>query len=233
MVSRASHQTIVDRVGDAMQNRGSNGRCLEELTMAQSPAHHLANASNSCLLVIDIQEKLLPVIEDHAAVLRSTVFLVEAARLLNVPVHVSEQYPKGLGRTVPELQTALQSPSESAASSVPVEKMRFSAAEAFQPLLASATKPEGAPLSVVIAGIETHVCVQQTALELLTQGYQVFVISDAVGSRFSSDKQTAIELLRQAGVIVTSAESIVFEWCGSAEHPAFRSLSQLVRKRER
>lgn len=201
--------------------------------MAQSPAGQLADASKTSLLIIDMQEKLLPVIEDHAAVLRSTVFLVEAARLLNVPVHVSEQYPKGLGRTVPELQTALQCSSNTGAASLPVEKMRFSAAEAFQPLLADVTKSARAPLSVVIAGIETHICVQQTALELLAFGYQVFVIADAVGSRFSSDKQTALQLLRDTGVTVTSAESIVFEWCGFAEHPAFRSLSQLVRKRER
>lgn len=201
--------------------------------MAQSPSGQLADASKTSLLIIDMQEKLLPVIEDHAAVLRSTVFLVEAARLLNVPIHVSEQYPKGLGRTVPELQTALQCSSNAGAESLPVEKMRFSAAEAFQPLLAGTRKARDAWRSVVLAGIETHICVQQTALELLASGYQVFVIADAVGSRFSSDKQTALQLLRDAGVIATSAESIVFEWCGSAEHPAFRSLSQLVRKRER
>ncbi|MFO0977597.1 MAG: isochorismatase family protein [Planctomycetaceae bacterium] len=197
------------------------------------PSHHpLAVASHTRLLVIDMQERLLPVIEDHAAVLRSTVFLVEAARLLNVPVDVSEQYPKGLGRTVPELQNVLQSQSDSEAACVPVEKMRFSAAGAIEPKLA-ASASQYFPISVAIAGIETHICVQQTALELLASGYRVSVIADAVGSRFSQDKQTALDLLRQAGVTVTSAESIVFEWCGSAEHPEFRSLSQLVRKRER
>ncbi len=201
--------------------------------MSQPSPHPLSVASHTRLLVIDIQERLLPVIEDHAAVLRSTVFLVEASRLLNVPVDVSEQYPKGLGRTVPELQNVLQSQSDSGAACVPVEKMRFSAAGAIEPKLAAASASQGFPISVAIAGIETHICVQQTALELLARGYRVSVIADAVGSRFSQDKQTALDLLRQAGVIVTSAESIVFEWCGSAEHPAFRSLSQLVRKRER
>lgn len=197
--------------------------------MSQQPSGGLYNASQSMLMLIDMQEKLLPVIDDHEAVLRSAIFVVEAAKLLQVPVHVSEQYPKGLGRTVPEFQAVLS-------DAVPVEKTRFSAAEAFRSALGTSGTSESSETlrrSVALIGIEAHICVQQTALELHAAGYRVSVIADAVGSRFAQDRMIAFELLRSAGVVVTTAESIVFEWCGGAEDPAFRSLSHLVRSRQR
>lgn len=192
----------------------------------------LYGASESMLMLIDMQEKLLPVINDHGALLRSAIFVVEAAKLLQVPVHVSEQYPKGLGRTVPELLAVL-------GDAVPVEKTRFGAAEAFRSALGTSGKSgtsessETLRRSVALIGIEAHICVQQTALELHAAGYRVSVIADAVGSRFDQDRTIAFERLRSVGVVVTTAESMVFEWCGGAEHPAFRSLSQLVRSRQR
>lgn len=192
----------------------------------------LYGASESTLMLIDMQEKLLPVINDHDALLRSAIFVVEAAKLLQVPVHVSEQYPKGLGRTVPELLAVL-------GDTVPVEKTRFSAAEAFRSALGTSGKSgtsessETLRRSVALIGIEAHICVQQTALELHAAGYRVSVIADAVGSRFDQDRTIAFERLRSVGVVVTTAESMVFEWCGGAEQPAFRSLSQLVRSRRR
>ncbi len=192
--------------------------------MSQHPSGGLYGASQSKLMLIDMQEKLLPVIDDHEAVLRSAIFVVEAAKLLQVPMFVSEQYPKGLGHTIPDLRAAI-------GGAVPVEKTRFSAAEAFRPVLPESSLASHP--SIAIVGIEAHICVQQTALELHAAGYRVSVIADATGSRFAQDRTMAFDRLRTAGVVVTTAESIVFEWCGGAEHPAFRSLSQLVRNRQR
>ncbi len=186
----------------------------------------LLPTQSSCLAVIDVQEKLIPAIDQAQAVLRSCRFLLQIAQLLKVPILLTEQYPRGLGRTVPELLEGL-----------PVlptaEKMRFSAADALESLLTAPTPPcSQRPTHFVLAGIETHICILQTALELLQRGYQVTVVRDATSSRTITEADLATQRLLSAGVVVTSAESIAFEWCESAEHPQFRALSQLVRSRQ-
>ena len=186
----------------------------------------LLPTQSSCLAVIDVQEKLIPAIGQAQAVLRSCRFLMQIAQLLKVPILLTEQYPRGLGRTVPELLEGL-----------PVlptaEKMRFSAADALESLLTAPTPPcSQRPTHFVLAGIETHICILQTALELLQRGYQVTVVRDATSSRTITEADLATQRLLSAGVVVTSAESVAFEWCESAEHPQFRALSQLVRSRQ-
>lgn len=186
----------------------------------------LLPTQSSCLAVIDVQEKLIPAIDQAQAVLRSCRFLMQIAQLLKVPILLTEQYPRGLGRTVPELLEGL-----------PVlptaEKMRFSAADALESLLTAPTPPcSQRPTHFVLAGIETHICILQTALELLQRGYQVTVVRDATSSRSIAEADLATQRLLSAGVVVTSAESVAFEWCESAEHPQFRALSQLVRSRQ-
>lgn len=176
-------------------------------------------ARDTGLLVIDVQEKLTVKIPTADAVVRNTAFLIDAARLLDVPVVATEQYPKGLGPTVPELARRLPERPE---------KLAFSccAVPAVVETFRRAARPK-----VVLAGIETHVCVQQTALDLLAQGFQVALPVDAVGSRYAIDHETALRRLEKAGAIVTTAETIVFEWTGGADHPRFKEVSKLVQER--
>jgi nicotinamidase-related amidase len=177
------------------------------------------SAADTGLLVIDLQEKLLPKIPDAALLVRNTAFLIDAARLLNITVQCTEQYPRGLGATVPELARRLpERPDKVLFSScaVPsvVEQFRRSA------------RPK-----VVLAGIETHVCVLGTALDLLALDFRVYLAVDAVGSRYRIDHDTALRRMEQAGAILTTAETCVFEWIGGAGHPQFKAVSALVQER--
>jgi nicotinamidase-related amidase len=177
------------------------------------------STGDTALLVIDVQEKLLPKIHAAAAVERNIAFLIDAARLLNVPVLATEQYPQGLGPTAAVVAERL--PPDRPA------KVAFSC-EAV-PAVAD-TLGAGRP-NVLLAGIETHVCVMQTALDLLNRGVGVFVAADAVASRFDVDHRFALNRLERAGAVLTTVETAAFEWLGSADHPAFKAVSRLVRER--
>lgn len=180
----------------------------------QSP--HLLATDRSALIVVDVQEKLLPVIADQENVLERAVFLTQAAKMLEVATLYTEQYPKGLGRTVPALAKHLDRR---------IEKLSFSAGvdEELLRWLDSVHAEQ-----VLLAGIEAHVCVAQTALDLDSAGYDVYVAVDAVGSRRPVDKEVAMQRLARLGVTLTTAEAAAFEWAASAEHPQFKSLSALV-----
>ena len=139
----------------------------------------------------------------------------EAARLVSVPTLLTEQYPKGLGPTVAALAEILPPP---------LTKMSFSCCG--EPGFGRAI-PAGVS-AFVLCGIETHVCVAQTALDLMATGTSVFIAVDAVTSRHSIDHETALRRLTAAGAILTTSEAILFEWCGSAEHPQFQAIRRLV-----
>ncbi len=182
--------------------------------------HHpeILDPGQSVLVIIDVQERINAVMADQGHIPRLTV-LHRAFRALNLPVLVTEQYPKGLGPTVPELAELLESP--------PLVKDTFSAArdegfmEALEPLR---------PHRIVVTGIETHVCVTQTTLDLIHAGFQVHVPHDAVCSRRPRDKEWALRRLATAGAVVTSTESALFELldhCGTDE---FRTVSRLVKE---
>lgn len=182
------------------------------------------HAHGSVLVVIDMQQKLLPVIHGADSLLRSVQFLMNAAEILQVPAVVTEQYPRGLGATVPEL------------SAHPViadrlEKLRFSAARELAecPVIAGHSPTP----AIILTGIETHVCVQQTALELTERGCRTVVCVDGCSSRYELDHAAGLQRMRASGVTVTSVESLVFEWCESAGTDHFRRLSRLVRDRQR
>jgi nicotinamidase-related amidase len=177
------------------------------------PQPSLTRSADSALVIIDIQERLAAVMPEREAVIRKAGILVEAAARLGVPVIVTEQYPKGLGPTAPELAASLP------AEAVRVEKTAFSACDSL-PL----TRPQ-----VVIAGMEAHVCVLQTALELVAAGREVFVVADAVCSRAGANSANALTRLQMAGVVITNTESVVFEWLRDANHQHFRDLSKLIR----
>ncbi|HEV3257809.1 MAG TPA: hydrolase [Gemmataceae bacterium] len=177
------------------------------------------SSADTGLLVIDVQEKLMVKIPAAAAVVRNIAFLVDVARLLGMPVQATEQYPKGLGPTVPELASRLPTRPE---------KLAFSCCAI--PAVADGFHRAARP-KVVLAGIETHVCVQQTALDMLAQGFRVYIPADAVASRYPVDHEYALRRLEHAGAILTTAETAVFEWLGGAGSPRFKDISRLVQER--
>jgi nicotinamidase-related amidase len=177
-------------------------------------------AARSRLLIVDLQEKLLPVLPHSQSILAANQALVSAASLFSVPITLTEQYPRGLGHTVSELSLPAVCPT--------LEKLEFSAT-------AVLNWPECEPVDqtrqqVVLAGIEAHICVLQTALDLLARGgYRVYVAADAVGSFAPADAKQALERIWAAGGYVATVESILFEWCETAAAPQFKALSQIVK----
>jgi len=171
--------------------------------------------STSLLCVIDVQERLLPVVPDAERVIARCCRLASAAGILDVARVLTEQYPRGLGRTPPPLASLL--PAAEA-------KMAFSSADCA--VVAQALKRGYS--TVVLAGLETHVCVSHTALDLLARGLHVFIAVDAVASRHAVDHETALRRLEASGAVLTTTEAILFEWCRSAAHPRFQDVRRLV-----
>jgi nicotinamidase-related amidase len=173
------------------------------------------------LVVIDVQERFLPHLPDAAAVVENCRRLLIAARLFGIPALATEQYPRGLGPTAAALREFFPQP-------IP-EKLRFSSVEALG--LPPAGERHDDRHVVVLCGIETHVCVLQTALDLLADGYDVTVAVDAVASRRPSDHEFAVQRLAASGVTVSPTEALIFEWCETAAAPEFKQLVELVRIR--
>lgn len=179
----------------------------------------MLTAAESLLLVIDIQERLLPVMQDGARVVRNAGILLQASARLEIPVLVTEQYPQGLGPTVPEIRTL-------AGHAATLPKMDFSAFgdTAIRRHIAGRRRRR-----IVVTGIEAHVCVLQTALGLVAEGHDVSVVIDAVSSRSADSVAVAQQRMASAGVTLVTAEMCVFEWLGTAAHPEFKALSRLIR----
>ncbi len=173
------------------------------------------------LLVIDVQEKLCAAMDANvlAQLTRNTGILLESARELSVPVIITEQYVKGLGQTLPELRGKVP-------DAPCLEKLTFSCCgnDAFVEQL-----KESGRTQIIVTGMETHVCVLQTVIELLDAGFIVHVIKDAVMSRSNDNWQTAMEAMTQAGAVPTSTESVVFQLLKIAGTDSFRKLSKLVK----
>lgn len=170
-------------------------------------------------LVIDIQERLFPHISGNKEVLDNTRILLDGLRILDIPVLLTEQYRKGLGPTVPEIEEKL-------ALYRPIEKMAFSCCDdqAFFSELEAVKKKY-----VLMCGIEAHVCVLQTAIDLLEKGYQPVVIEDCISSRKLNDKKVAVERMRQEGAIISTCESILFELTRVSGTDRFKLISKLVK----
>lgn len=180
----------------------------------------LAKSSLSQLVIVDMQTKLsaaMPQTDMQSAASRCGI-LVQAANLLEIPITCTEQYPHGLGETLPEIAQYLT-------QRKPIVKTAFSACAEpkFNPQLHRDRS------HIILAGMEAHICVLQTALDLIDQGKQVFLVEDAIISRDKSNKDNAIHRLRDSGCIVTSTESVLFEWIGNANHESFKAFSKLIR----
>lgn len=173
--------------------------------------------NKSIFLMIDVQERFSDVIFNMFEVVDNASILNRSAELLEVPLMITEQYPKGLGHTIPEIYI----PKETKI----YEKKKFSA---YTDEVAEEIERLGAT-SVIIYGVETHVCLTQTALELVENGFKVGVISDAVSSRTHDNKLYALTRLQSAGIEILTTEMILFEFLESANHPKFREISKLIK----
>jgi len=182
-------------------------------------------------LLIDEQERLFPHIHAHEAVEQRLLTLGHGLRVLGVPLLTMQQYTKGLGPTIPSLQAALREGRE-APPDAPlqyIEKLAFSCCGEPAVLEALRLLRAGGRSRVLLAGIETHVCVLQTAVDLLALGWTPVVIEDCVSSRRASDKRVALQRLRAEGALISTSESILFELTRTADSEQFRAISRLVK----
>lgn len=178
----------------------------------------ILNRKKSALLIIDIQEKIINVMRKHNKLLENTLKLIKGAKILGLPIYFTEQYPKGLGKTVHQIQNELEDNS--------IQKLTFSCSGAeglFENLKADKID------QVIVCGVESHVCVQQTVLDLLSEGFQVNVPVNAISSRYKIDYSTAISRMEKHGAEITTVESILFELLQICGTPEFKEISLLIK----
>lgn len=178
-------------------------------------------SETSLLVIIDVQERLLPAIFQQQQVIFNVRRLLEAASAIGVPVVVTEQYPQGLGETVRELLPFI--PADAAV----LPKKSFSIYDDENIRLAIEKHRRS---QVILCGAEAHICVQQSAFDLLGAGKEVHIVIDAIGSRFAENRDTALRRFEFSGMVVTNTESLLFEWCRSADHPQFKVFSRLAKE---
>lgn len=178
----------------------------------------LLDRIDSVLLVVDLQEKLVPLIPEVSRKLWNVERLIDAAQLMQVPVIASEQYPQGLGKTVEPLRSKLSQIDE---------KLAFSCGGCAS--LIERLEQSGRS-KVILVGIETHICVLQTALDLTARGFDIFVVADAVGARGVLDHEIGLRRVEQCGGTLVTTESVMFEWCRVAGTSEFKAISAIVRR---
>lgn len=179
----------------------------------------LISAEKSQVLIVDVQENLAPVMEEPRKVIHGCAILVLAASRLGLPITASEQYPKGLGPIMVDLRELVPQGSV-------IEKTAFSCAA--EPALMEKIQGNGRS-QVIIAGVEAHVCVLQSAFGLKEAGFSVFVVTDACSSRRLASERAAYERMAAAGVHLVTLEMVLFEWLGGKAHPAFRDIQRLIK----
>lgn len=175
------------------------------------------NTENTVCLVIDIQERLTPSLHEAEAFIAACRLLIQGLQALNVPMMLTEQYPKGLGATLPAVRLLLP-------DAPLAEKTRFSTAQAAEGFIR-----EKQARNVVLIGAETHICILQTVLDLRAQGLDVYLPAECLASRNPANKTNGLEQMRTAGATVGNSESLLFSLLGDAKHPAFKTISKLVR----
>ncbi|QDU55589.1 isochorismatase family protein [Aeoliella mucimassa] len=182
----------------------------------------LMNAGDTLLCLVDFQQRLMPAIAGQERIVWNAGRLVDGATALGVEMVVTEQYPEKLGPTVESLATRLNTPASA--------KLMFSSA-CCTPVFAEQMEQlgESGRHRVLLAGVETHVCVQQTAYDLMAAGFTVYLATDATGSRFDNDYQIALRRMESAGVVLTTTEAALFEWCERAGTPEFKQISALAK----
>jgi nicotinamidase-related amidase len=177
------------------------------------------NSAPAVLVVVDIQTKLLPVVHNYPLVLDNLRKIILGVQVLKIPILLTEQYPRGLGTTVEEIQSLLT-------EYRPIVKQTFSCWQdsIFQEALRRQKKRQ-----VLICGIESHICVYQTSLDLVENGFDVFLLTDAVSSRTIENRSLALNNLEKAGIQLTSVEMALFEMLKDSSDPAFKQISRIVK----
>ncbi len=194
--------------------------------MMNHPTESLISRDDVAFVIVDIQERLAAVMDERDRVVSSAVKLIKLAALIEAPLLVTRQYPEGLGPNVPEVDGALLHAAEDGARVHSVDKLSFccSAETSFVEAYEATGRKQ-----VVVLGMETHICVVQTALSLHDAGYHVHVPADACCSRSAENHQIALDRMRAAGVVVTTSESVMYEAVGRAGTPEFRGLLGIVK----
>jgi nicotinamidase-related amidase len=177
------------------------------------------NREDSVLVLVDFQERLMPAMKNAQELELATLKLTKGCKAMGLPALITQQYTKGLGATIQSIQEAL-------GEYEAIEKTSFSVMG--EPAFVEALEKTGRR-TVILAGIEAHVCVQQTALDLLENGYSVFLVIDCISSRSNNDKKYAQRRMSEAGAIGTTYEAILFELCGGSKDPNFKDISALVK----
>ena len=179
----------------------------------------LLKSKNTCLLIIDIQKRILPVIKDYELVVENTLKLIKGFKAMGLPIYYTEQYPKGLGPTEEQILNELD-------GIKPIEKMTFSCSGEGELFNIFNTKKHS---QIVVCGIESHVCIQQTVLDLIENDFQVNLAADAVSSRKEKDYNIALNRMRTHGTEVTTTESILFELLNICGTDVFKQVSKIVK----
>jgi nicotinamidase-related amidase len=180
----------------------------------------LLNRQRAALAVIDMQEKFRPIMASFGEVARNIAVMVQGCNLLGVPIIVTEQYPQGLGNTASEIATHLPE------NTAPIEKLTFSSCGVSEFDLQLREKHIE---QVMMVGIEAHICVNQTAHDLLQLGYQVHLISDAIGARFPHNREVGLTKMQRAGAVLSSVEMALFEMLKSSDAAEFKAVQQLIK----
>lgn len=175
--------------------------------------------SDTALVIIDIQDRLAAVMKVKDEVIKNCLHLIELSKMLNIPIIVTEQYPKGLGYTVAEIKEQLP-------SYQPVEKLTFSCCE--EPNFLNEIKKLN-KRTIILTGMETHICVLQTCIGLLREGYHVHLVRDAVCSRSKENWKTGVEFMRDAGAVVTCTETVLFQLLKVAGTEEFKAISKRIK----
>ena len=179
----------------------------------------MLNKENCIFAIIDVQDKLVKAAKGGESLAENVSKVAKAAQILDIPVIITEQYPKGLGATVAQVKNALS-------NAKLIENTSFSAMNEpeFENELVNIGKTQ-----ILICGIETHICVLQTAADLLSKGYEVYVLKDGVSSRKEFENDTGIELLKQYGAKITCTEIVLFEWLKTSKNPNFKQIQALIK----
>ncbi len=179
----------------------------------------LVSNTGVTLLIIDVQEKFGPAIPEINDVVKNICVLSKAFEIFKLPIVITEQYPKGLGKTIKDII-------DCSPNAEYIEKITFSCAQSSEFM---SNRHISSSKKIVVCGVETHVCVHQTVLDLVDKGYQVYVVSDAVNSRKTENKQLALKRMEQAGALITSTEMLLFEMLYRADSSNFKEIQKLIK----
>lgn len=194
---------------------------LDDASFSPFRSPLLMNVDDTAVLVIDAQEKLMPLISNHDEIQTNIIKLLRGAKALGVTTAATEQYPQGLGATVAPIRKELES-----SEFLPIpEKTMFSCRQC-EGLLTKLSK--SGIQNILLCGIETHICIAQSAIDLMSLGFRTFICADAVGSRNTFDHQLGINRMADSGAVITTTEAAIFEMCMDSKNEAFKTISKLV-----